>query len=141
MEADGISGVIEEDGKSARQKGRGHFKVNSPPPTLAQDAPVKRVVTVQCFPLFSILAAMGNPPVDYFSLDVEGAEMGILENIPWDKVTGLGGVNPSCQVDIRVLQVEFTHIDRTKVAALMDRAGYDNPFDLKEDMIFVKRAA
>ena len=50
-------------------------------------------------------------------------------------------MNPSCQVDIRVLQVEFTHIDRTKVAALMDRAGYDNPFDLKEDMIFVKRAA
>ena len=91
MEADGISGVIEGDGKSARQKGGGHFKVRSPPPTLAQDAPVKRGVTVQCFPLYSILAAMGNPPVDYFSLDVEGAEMGILENIPWDKVTGLRG--------------------------------------------------
>ena len=118
MEWDAISGVIEGDGKSARQKG-----------ITFKDAPVKRVVTVQCFPLYSILAAMGNPTVDYLSLDVEGAELGILENIPWGKV------------DIRVIQVEFTHIDQTKLAALMDKAGYENPFDLNEDMIFVKRAA
>jgi hypothetical protein len=26
--------------------------------------------------------------VDYFSLDVEGSEHGVLESIPWDKVTG-----------------------------------------------------
>ena len=37
-------------------------------------------------PLYSILLSLGNPTVDYFSLDVEGAEMGILESIPWDKV-------------------------------------------------------
>jgi hypothetical protein len=35
----------------------------------------------------------GFPQVDYFSLDVEGVELGILESLPWDKV------------DIRVLQV------------------------------------
>ena len=45
------------------------------------------------------------------------------------------------QVDIRVLQVEFTHTDRPRLAAIMDTAGYDNPFDLREDMVFVKRAA
>ena len=39
-----------------------------------------------CLPLYSILLSLGNPTVDYFSLDVEGAEMGILESIPWDKV-------------------------------------------------------
>ena len=39
-----------------------------------------------CLPLYSILLSIGNPTVDYFSLDVEGAEMGILESIPWDKV-------------------------------------------------------
>jgi hypothetical protein len=33
-------------------------------------------VKVQCFPLYAILMAMGNPEVDYFSLDVEGAELG-----------------------------------------------------------------
>ena len=39
-----------------------------------------------CLPLYSILLAFGNPPVDYWSLDVEGAELGILKTIPWDKV-------------------------------------------------------
>ena len=39
-----------------------------------------------CLPFYSILLAMGNPTVDYFSLDVEGAELPILKTIPWDKV-------------------------------------------------------
>ena len=30
--------------------------------------------------------AMGNPVVDFFSLDVEGAELFILKTIPWSKV-------------------------------------------------------
>jgi hypothetical protein len=42
----------------------------------------------QCFPLYSLLMALGNPTVDYFSLDVEGAELDILRTLPWDKVTG-----------------------------------------------------
>ena len=41
---------------------------------------------VLCFPFYSVLLAMGNPVVDYFSLDVEGAELQILKTIPWDKV-------------------------------------------------------
>ena len=39
-----------------------------------------------CLPLYSILLALGNPRVDYFSLDVEGAEIGILQSIPWSKI-------------------------------------------------------
>jgi len=116
MEYPAISGIIEEDGKSARQKGYA-----------LKDNPIKNVVTVHCFPLYSILMAIGNPTVDYFSLDVEGTELGILESIPWDKV------------DIRILQIEYTHVDDNRLAAIMDKAGYDNPFNLQEDMIFVKR--
>ena len=41
---------------------------------------------VLCLPFFSILEAMGNPTVDYFSLDVEGSELPILKTIPWDLV-------------------------------------------------------
>ena len=41
---------------------------------------------VLCLPFYSILLSMGNPTVDYFSLDVERAELPILETIPWDKV-------------------------------------------------------
>ena len=40
----------------------------------------------QCFPLYSLLLAVGNPRVDYFSLDVEGSELDILRTIPWKKV-------------------------------------------------------
>ena len=76
MEANGISGMLGEDGKSARMLGGGRFK----------DAPVKTVVDVDCLPLFTLLAAMDFPTVDFFSLDVEGAELGILQTIPWHQV-------------------------------------------------------
>ena len=39
-----------------------------------------------CFPFHSILFAIGNPTVDYFSLDIEGIELDVLKTIPWDKV-------------------------------------------------------
>jgi len=32
------------------------------------------------------LLALGNPRVDYFSLDVEGSEWAIIQSIPWNKV-------------------------------------------------------
>jgi hypothetical protein len=30
--------------------------------------------------------ALGNPTVDYFSLDIEGAELVVLKAIPWEQV-------------------------------------------------------
>lgn len=39
-----------------------------------------------CFPLFDILKAIGNPIVDYFSLDIEGVELDVLKTIPWNDV-------------------------------------------------------
>lgn len=50
------------------------------------DAPAKGLVDVQCFPLYSFLLALNVTTVDYFSLDVEGAEYKVLQTIPWDKV-------------------------------------------------------
>ena len=43
-------------------------------------------IKVTCLPLYSILISMGNPIVDFFSLDIEGAEHLVLKTIPWDKV-------------------------------------------------------
>ena len=43
-------------------------------------------VNVTCLPLFSILMALDNPIIDYFSLDVEGSELAVLKTIPFDKV-------------------------------------------------------
>ena len=39
---------------------------------------------VQCLPLFTIARALNVRHIHLFSLDVEGAEMGILNTIPWN---------------------------------------------------------
>ena len=39
-----------------------------------------------CLPLYSILLALGNPSVDYLSLDIEGAEIDVLQSISWSKI-------------------------------------------------------
>ena len=44
------------------------------------------LLSVQCFPLYSILLALNKTTVDYFSLDVEGSDLDVLRTIPWDKV-------------------------------------------------------
>jgi hypothetical protein len=41
---------------------------------------------LQCFPTYSLLMALGNPTVNYFSLDIEGAEFLVLQSIPWEMV-------------------------------------------------------
>ena len=44
------------------------------------------MIQVQCFPLYSVLLAVGRTKVDFFSLDVEGHELKVLKTIPWHKV-------------------------------------------------------
>ena len=44
----------------------------------------KSYVEAQCFPLQSILRAANLTSIDYFSLDVEGIEMEILEEFPFN---------------------------------------------------------
>lgn len=58
--------------------------------------PTRRTIKMQCFPIYSMLLAVGNPVVDYMSLDIEGAEYGVLKSIPWDKV------------DIKIISLEIT---------------------------------
>lgn len=49
-------------------------------------SPTDRSVKMQCLPLYTMLLALGNPTVHYFSLDIEGAEFPVLRTIPWEKV-------------------------------------------------------
>ena len=44
------------------------------------------LISVQCFPLFSVLLALNRTTVDYFSLDVEGSELDVLKTVPWELV-------------------------------------------------------
>ena len=76
-------------------------------------------ITVQCFPLYSVLKALGNPLVDYFSLDIEGAEFAVLQTIPWP------------EVKIALLGIEMTHAGaifpgtRLDIIRLLKENGYE----------------
>ncbi|XP_023349336.1 protein Star isoform X2 [Eurytemora carolleeae] len=76
------------------------------------------LVEVQCFPLYTLLAGMGNPTVHLFVLDIEGFELGVLRHIPWDKV------------DIQVFSIEtdlaghFMDGSREEIIQIMEGAGY-----------------
>ena len=41
----------------------------------------------QCFDIYSLLRAINRTHVNYFSLDVEGAELSILKTIPFRRIT------------------------------------------------------
>ena len=43
----------------------------------------KENVVVKCFPSSSVINTLGQKNIDYFSLDVEEAEMIILQSIDW----------------------------------------------------------
>lgn len=78
----------------------------------ALDKDHRSTFEVQCFPLYSLLLALGNPEVDYFSLDVEGSEMDILRTIPWNKVR------------IKTLTIEVEHSDANMITTFMETNGY-----------------
>lgn len=96
---------------------------------------VKNHVDVQCFPFETYMLALNRTHVDYFSLDVEGAELDILKTIDFDKF------------DISTLSVEFIHDVDGKVAIrdFMKEKGYfvltevTHPNWLANDFIFVKK--
>lgn len=91
-------------------------------------------VHVQCFPIYSILAALNQTTVDYFSLDIEGDELAVLKTIPWDRV------------NIKTLSVEFIHGKEGKeeIKLYMEKQGYrvfkevTDPNWLANDFIFYK---
>eukprot|EP00095_Tigriopus_kingsejongensis_P001337 maker-scaffold1057_size73593-snap-gene-0.26 protein:Tk01337 transcript:maker-scaffold1057_size73593-snap-gene-0.26-mRNA-1 annotation:"hypothetical protein DAPPUDRAFT_224483" len=95
----------------------------------------RRTLKIQCFPFYSVLLALGNPKVDYFSLDIEGAEIPVLRTIPWDKV------------DINVVEVEMNHLGEVfdgtaeELKDFMNQQGYTFHGMIEIDGIFVKNDA
>ncbi|XP_011630794.1 uncharacterized protein LOC105422916 isoform X1 [Pogonomyrmex barbatus] len=92
-------------------------------------------IHVQCFPLTLYIAALGIKTIDYFSLDIEGNEIDVLETIPFN------------EVDIKTLSVEYIHNakGRKYLIDMMEHRGYyvysfvEHPDNLANDIIFVKR--
>jgi len=89
-----------------------------------------KVYRLQCFPLFSLLSALGVKEIDYFSLDVEGVELKVLNSIPFDSVF------------IKVISVEFNLIPEGKASliAFMQSKGYISAKEVYHDCIFVHKS-
>jgi len=82
-------------------RGRGQLIVDNEDndgdaPIAAASHKQRPTMTVPCFPLDTILAALNRSRVDYFSLDIEGFELPVLKTIDWTSV------------DIEALSVEFS---------------------------------
>ena len=89
-----------------------------------------RTIKIQCFPLYTVLLAMGNPTVHYFSLDIEGLEFQVLKTIPFHKV------------DIKILQIEMYYITKSRANELREhlmKNGYYLFAKVSYDEIFVMR--
>ena len=88
-------------------------------------------IVVECFSLYHIMQAMGIDHIDYFSLDVEGAEMDILQTIPWNKL----------QIDVLTVEYNNNKTKLEKMRAFMESTGlyrYDRQLH-SIDLIFVRK--
>ena len=75
---------------------------------------MRSTYTQHCYPLYSLLQALGNPRqrgdlslvgisyvfLDLLSLDIEGAELAVLKTVPWHSV------------DIELIMIEINHSDK-----------------------------
>jgi len=92
---------------------------------------------VQCFPLNDILAAIGVNHVDYFSLDVQGAELPILKTIDFKAI----------RIDVIILEVfdnDATKKEamRNAIKALFQETGlYKEPDVYNNDLLFERKDA
>lgn len=93
---------------------------------LENDTKIEESIEVQCVPIYTVLRSMGRSHVDFFSLDVERAEMGILDTIPWDKLS------------FTILAIE--HPTKDDLAAYLDERGYRHVASKDGDHIFLNKA-
>lgn len=89
-------------------------------------SPIHYLSSIQCFPIYSILLAIGQKTVDYFSLDVEGSEPAVLRSIPFDKV------------DIKLLTIQWIHCGKKVIRDILEPAGYHLAKEIEADVIYVK---
>lgn len=84
--------------------------------------------SVFCFPLLSLMRAINQTTVDYFSLDVEGTEPHVLRSLPYD------------QIDIRLISVEYNHCGEEVINDILVPAGYQLLAKLGADVIYGKKS-
>jgi hypothetical protein len=88
-----------------------------------------KIAYIPCFPLYSILKAIDISKVDYFSLDVEGGELNVVNSIPFD------------EIDIKSFTIEWpgNADNREKILEIMNKNGYNLLKDDKQDLYLKKK--
>ncbi|XP_052786053.1 uncharacterized protein LOC128221486 [Mya arenaria] len=87
----------------------------------------KTVVACQSFQ--DIMSAIGVHHVDFFSLDVEGAELYILQSIDWDRVN----------IDVLFIETDKSDEFRDEIIQFMKNHGYEHIGPYHSDDVFRKR--
>ena len=78
--------------------------------------------------------ALGNPHIDYFSLDIEGAELPVLKTLPWNKIS------------MTLLDVEVNHAGvifpgtRSDIQKFLTSQNYPYTTSVNIDDIFYNKA-
>ncbi|XP_047480278.1 uncharacterized protein LOC125032927 [Penaeus chinensis] len=72
----------------------------------------RKGISVKTVPISTMLQALEVTQIDFFSLDIEGAELKVLRTFPWDKVK------------IRLICIEVNHIDFERLDSIMKEQGY-----------------
>jgi len=88
-------------------------------------------INIQCLPLSTLILALGNPRVDFLSLDIEGAEFDILKTVLWDKI------------DIRAISVETmfaSEFDKSAIEfnSFLEARGFQFLDKISRDSVYVQ---
>ncbi|WIA43726.1 hypothetical protein OEZ86_010152 [Tetradesmus obliquus] len=85
-----------------------------------------KTVNITCWPLHEIMAALGKTKIDYWSLDTEGSEPGILNATDFSKI------------EVSVMTVEVNDGEaRAKVEKVMATKPFRLHFVLGSDLVYV----
>ena len=93
----------------------------------------RRQMKLTCLPLRKIIQAYGKPSIDYLSLDIEGAELQVLQSLDFN------------EIDIKVISIETNKIgiifdgSLTQLDYLLRRNGYIKYAQLTIDALYVKK--
>ncbi|XP_042222401.1 uncharacterized protein LOC121866771 [Homarus americanus] len=143
-------------GRSSNWKDRGAARIEEKPAMAGEGPGYKTYHTAQCFPAVTFLLALNVTRVHFFSLDVEGVEMGILHSFPFDRITvdvwAIEHIGSSNNVSVTAPKntsvtssggsSEVSRFEDPEFIAFMEAQGYylfDMFCHVIEDYVFIRR--
>lgn len=116
VEADGVGGILE----FMTEKHKDFFK---------SMLDLKSSVPIPCIPMSSVFDQLGINHINFFSLDVEGAELSVLQTIDFDKMA----------FDVIVIESDGTAKDReADIKKLLASFGYHSIIKRDVDIWYVR---